>query len=322
MSGMKLFDLQNGKLSTVKSLEFQLEREIQELVEANVEQLFGLQLVKSEFYLGRKRFDSLCFDEETNSFVIIEYKRGSNKSIIDQGFTYLSLLLNNKAEVVLEYNENNSTPLKRKDVEWSQSKIIFISQQFNDFQRMSVNFKNIPFELYEVKRFERDIIGLSEIQSDSKVELTTPGLNTSKMKGDQGAIEEVTSQLSRYTEEYHLQDPKKSKQTPQWVKELYYRLKETIFELHSDIEMKIKKMTIGFKLGKTVCDIKIQDKGIYLAINLNKGELKDELKKCKDMSDKGHHGLGDYVFNLKSEDDLSYARYLLKQSLNKRINDQ
>ena len=79
MSGMKLFDLQNGKLRTVKSSEFQLEREIQELVEANVEQLFGLQLVKSEFYLGGKRFDSLCFDEETNSFVIIEYKRGSNK---------------------------------------------------------------------------------------------------------------------------------------------------------------------------------------------------------------------------------------------------
>ena len=56
--------------------QFKLEKDIQNIVEQNTEEIFNLQLVKSEFAIKNYRIDSLCFDQETNSFVIIEYKKG------------------------------------------------------------------------------------------------------------------------------------------------------------------------------------------------------------------------------------------------------
>jgi len=84
-SHMDLYKLTNNKLQSIDSDDFKLEEEIQRIVEANFRDLFGLQFVTSEFSVGDFRLDSLCFDEENNSFVVVEYKRGSNYSVIDQG---------------------------------------------------------------------------------------------------------------------------------------------------------------------------------------------------------------------------------------------
>jgi hypothetical protein len=153
---MKLYELKGKKLSHIRSTPFQLERDIQNVVEENVEELFGLELVKSELSVGGFRFDTLCFDGENNSFVIIEYKKGSSYSVIDQGYTYLSILLNNKSDFILEYNETKGKTLKRDGIDWSQSRIIFISPKFSEYQKNSINFKNVPFELWEIKHMKVD----------------------------------------------------------------------------------------------------------------------------------------------------------------------
>ena len=92
---MDLYKLKDSKLKSVETKDFRLEKDIQNIVESNTEDLFNLQLVKSEFTIQNYRIDSLCFDQESNSFVIIEYKKGSSYSVIDQGFSYLSTMLNN-----------------------------------------------------------------------------------------------------------------------------------------------------------------------------------------------------------------------------------
>lgn len=86
-----------------------------------------MEFVESEFTIENYRLDSLAFDKENKSFVIIEYKKGNSYSVIDQGYTYLSTVLNNKAEVVLEYNEKMQDTLKRNEIDWTQTKVIFIS---------------------------------------------------------------------------------------------------------------------------------------------------------------------------------------------------
>ena len=47
----------------------------------------------------------------------IEYKKGNSYSVIDQGYSYLSILLNNKADFILEYNETQSENLKKTDIQ-------------------------------------------------------------------------------------------------------------------------------------------------------------------------------------------------------------
>jgi hypothetical protein len=94
--------------------QFPLEREVQRLTEANLQELFDLIPVKSEFELHGFRMDTLAFDKESDAFVIIEYKKDRNFSVVDQGISYLNLMLNNKADFILEYNEAFSgQPLNR-----------------------------------------------------------------------------------------------------------------------------------------------------------------------------------------------------------------
>lgn len=151
---MALFNISNqDKLEQIKELPFKLEKEIQNLTEQNIRNIFGLDFVRSEFSLNNFRIDTLAFDKDASSFVIIEYKRDKNFSVIDQGYAYLSLMLNNKADFILEYNENCKDTLKRDDIDWSQSRVLFISPSFTTYQKEAINFKDLPIELWEVKRY-------------------------------------------------------------------------------------------------------------------------------------------------------------------------
>ena len=62
------------KLIPIKQVKFNNEKEMQNLTENNLEELFDLRFVASEFQVDNLRIDTLAFNEKTKSFVIIEYK--------------------------------------------------------------------------------------------------------------------------------------------------------------------------------------------------------------------------------------------------------
>lgn len=184
-----LFKILGNKLNRISENEFKLEKDLQNFVEKNLVELLNLEFVKSECVVENYRLDTLAFDKENKSFVIIEYKRGNSYSVIDQGYSYLATILNNKADIILEYNETLNKALKRDDVDWSQTKVIFISQSFNKFQKDSLNFKNLPIELYEIKKYENDIISFNKIRGKENSE----DINTiSKINTE---IQKVTSEI-------------------------------------------------------------------------------------------------------------------------------
>jgi predicted transport protein len=302
---MKLFDQKGDTLSHVRSNAFALEKEIQDLVEGNVNELFGLDLVRSEFPIQSFRFDSLCFDAESNAFVIIEYKKGTNYSVIDQGYTYLSVLLNNKADFILEFNERMERTLKRDEVDWSQSRVIFVSPKFTAYQRHSIGFRNVPFELWEITRFENGSVSFNQIETQSDVDIN------SVSSGKSDVVRSVSSEVVKVDEAYHLN---KSKNRPQHIIDLYHQIKERILAIGDDIEIKYNKQCISFRRYSPFADAVMYDKGIPLMINLRKGELNDPLDQCEDISEIGHWGNGDYRIYIQKPDQVEYAMSLVKQS--------
>ena len=165
---MDLYKIKNNKLEEINKESFNLEKDIQSLVENNLETLFNLEFISTEFSVGDFRIDTLSYDNENNNFVIIEYKKGSSYSVIDQGYSYMSVMLNNKSDFILEYIEKTGKSLKKSEVDFSQSRIIFISPSFNSYQKNSVNFKDVPFELWEIKKFSNNSISLNQHLSSSK----------------------------------------------------------------------------------------------------------------------------------------------------------
>jgi predicted transport protein len=306
---MKLFTVIGNKLNSVSGSDFKLEKDIQNIVENNLDGLFNLQLVKSELTIKNFRVDTLAFDPENRSFVIIEYKKGRNYSVIDQGYTYMSLLLNNKSDFILEYNESCGGKLKRDDVDWSQSKVIFISPSFTDYQKHSVNFKDVPFELWEIKQYENNLIGFVQHRTSSDESIAT----TSKGK-EENIVKAVSKEVRLNKEEDHINHKKVTEST----KQLYADLKERILNIGPDIEIIPRKMYIGYKRKSNFFSIYIGKNELWCWINMKKEELDDPKGICRDVSNIGHYGPGDYDLTIKIDSDLNYIMFLINQSYRKQ----
>src|SRR5690606_20216636 len=295
-------------LEHVKEKPFKLEKEIQSLTEQNLKTLLRLEFIRSEFSIGNFRIDTLAFDNENNSFVIIEFKRDKNFSVIDQGYAYLSLMLNNKADFILEYNENQENTLKRNDVDWSQSKVIFVSPVFTDYQREAINFKDLPIELWEIKRFENGTISFEQIQKTSAKE------SIKTISGNNETVEIVNKEIKVYTEQDHLQ-----KINSETTLELYRQIKERLLNLDDNVAIQAKKYWISFTINNNIfSDIVLQNNGLKIYINLKFGDLQDPNQIARNVSNIGHYGNGAYEIKINDlDDDIDYLLSLIKQSLRK-----
>lgn len=294
------------ELSHIKEIPFKFEKEIQQLTERNITTLLKLEFIRSEFSLNNFRIDTLAYNRESKSFVIVEYKRDKTFSVIDQGYAYLSLMLNNKADFILEFNETTNESLKRTDVDWTQSKVIFVSPTFTSYQREAINFKDLPIELWEVKKFENNSISFEQIKQASAKE----SIKTISKTND--TVEAVSKEIKVFTEQDHLQ------KVDFETREMYEQVKERLLAMDDNVTVQPKKQVIGFNVENNIfCDIVLQGKGLKIYLNLKSGDLNDPKGVTRDVSNVGHWGNGSYELKISDLEDIDYILSLLKDSLRK-----
>lgn len=179
---------------------------------------------------------SLAFDRDSRGFVIIEYKKDRNISVVDQGMAYLNLMLNNKADFILEYNDRfaGSVTLKRTDVDWSQSRVLFVAPEFTKYQQYAIGFKDFGIQLWEIHKYKNGIVTFNEIKSPVKKESITTVVRSNVI------TRKVSEEIKVYTEEDHL------KSLDGKVKGIYWELKSAILNLGKDIEVRPRKQYIVF----------------------------------------------------------------------------
>jgi hypothetical protein len=310
---MKLFKQHQRELVEFSQTPFELEKDIQSLIEGNVSSLFNLKMVCSEFTIGSFRLDTLCFDEDNSAFVIIEYKKGNSYSVIDQGYSYLSTMLQNKADFILEYNEKTDKTLKKDQVDWSQSRVIFVSPSFNSYQKNSVNFKDMPFELWEIKRFNNDIISLAQHLPTSKEKIEN-------ITASGSVISAVNAEIEVTDEAEHI-----AKTSAECV-EVWEGLKEYFGNL-ADTSFSSKKNYIRVNKGSTaICYVYFRKSS--LMISIVRGTFYTDGTKSKNYIDiddpkgvgatkeytwrngnKGH----EYQFSVTRPKDIEYGTQLIRQ---------
>jgi len=319
---MKLYNIIKDKLNLVETKQFPLERDIQNLIEKNTLELFNVEFVESELTVGKYRIDTLCYDEENNSFVIVEYKKGDSYSVIDQGYTYLQLLLNNKSDFLLTLSKHFNRFLDVKDIDWSQSKIVFISQSFNKFQKDSVNFKNLPFELWEIKRYSNSTLVLNQHKptSDEKIDSLNVGKNDS-------LINSVNKEVKVVEIEEHLSKSKKE------IIQVWNELSSRFSELEG-VELVSKKHYVSLSLeNKTVGYFNFQKNGIRL--DFSRGNVNPDGTRSKNYFDiddpkgiskesswewkSGTKGTV-YKISILKDTDIDYIMFLIKQKYKNIIN--
>jgi predicted transport protein len=293
-----LFKIHNKTLAPVRQKNISREKILQQLIEHNLEKIFSLTLVKSEFSIKGRKIDTLAYDSRAKAFCIIECKKEKSLTVFDQGITYLNLMLENRGELVNEYNELCSAGLKRRNVNWQGSRVIFAAPVFTPNQVQAADFwETVTFgrgpriELWEFLLFENGEMLVNPLRHSPAAEA-----------GDDG--------LPLLTEEAHLVNK------PAETIRLYNELKKTILTLDRKITIKPKKLEIGFVLnGKKFTDVSIHHGYIKLWLNLKRGRLKDTMKIARDVSGHRHWGSGDYELRLRDTKNLKYVKGLIKQTL-------
>lgn len=297
-----LFSINNNELSVIKEINFISEKELQNLCEKNSNLLLGIDFVATEFVVSNLRLDSVAYDEQVNAFVVIEYKNTKNSSVIDQGYSYLSTMLNHKADFVLEYNRQSGKRLGLTDIDWSQSRVVFISPSFTKYQINSINFKDLPIELWKIKKYSNNTItfeNIKPVSTTAEIKDVAPVLENTVE-----AVKEATKVYSEDELIYVANDD---------IHEIYTTLREYITGLDDSIVVKATKLYVAFSYNRRIlfC-IKIQKGSLVLWINSNFTSINDPKGIIKDVSNIGHHGVGNCEIKIKDSADIGYIQDIIR----------
>jgi len=308
-----MFKKQNSKLLQIKEITFRRESELQTLTEENINIIFGLQFVATEYKIQNLFIDTLAFDPENKTFVIVEYKRNQSFSVVDQGFSYLALMLNNKAEFVLAYNEKLKKSMRREEVDWSQARVIFIARSFTAHQQNAVNFKNMPFELWEVVQFENNLVQYRRIETSRSTE------SLQQIKNITDDTQKVAKEVKTYSEEDLVGETGESY-------DLYISLKEQILQTYPDLVVNPKKFYIGYQITdnwRNIFNINKIRSGLLLHFTRSKPKnFDDPRKKLKRMEKaRKYYGQDITMLEIKNASDIRYAIFIIEQAYNRFIKE-
>jgi len=187
----------------------------------------------------------------------------------------LNLMLNNKSDFILEYNErlppSISNPLKRGEIDWSQSRIIFVAPEFTRYQQYAIGFRDFPIELWQIHKYKDGLILLEEITPIERKE------SISTVAKEKYMTAKVTQEIKIYTEEEHLDMVDKN------IKDLYLELKSVILAIGNDIQLRCKKHYVSFRRKHNFMAIRFRKSKLRLGFNIDIDHLNDPLKKARNV---------------------------------------
>lgn len=299
-----LYSCKGNEVKEIKAENFKLEKDLQNFFEAHMQDLLGYQFIATEFVIDKYRFDSVAFDNDTKSFIIIEYKRGQNDSVVDQGFAYLKTLLARKADFILAYNEKLHVFKSSKDFDWSQTRIAFVSPYFTKFQKDAAIFGGSRFELYEVTRFENNLFSIDRVELESNVPKSFQFGNKSKVMP---IVKSVEKEIPNYNLNYHFEKSNSN----DFVKEIYDELKNRITEKYPGIEENITKTYISYKLGGkfNLVNLFFHKSMIEVVLNARQGTIIDPYKLTYDIT--GRKWPAQYALKVTEKTDLDEVMHLI-----------
>lgn len=125
---MPVFQTNDGKLNKLSSRAFSKEKELQSLVEENLDELLGMHFLATEYTTTfGGRIDTLAVDY-TGAPVIIEYKRNRNDNVINQGLSYLRWLQAQKVEFfeMLLIKVLGASVAEKIQIDWKNPRVVCI----------------------------------------------------------------------------------------------------------------------------------------------------------------------------------------------------
>ncbi len=296
MAEIKLFSLNEG-VKECTSSEVILEKELQTLIEQNMEIFFGVRFLKSEYAVTNGRMDSIGIDEN-NSPVIFEYKRSQNENVINQGLFYLDWLLDHKADFKLLVIDKLGMEAA-DNIDWSVPCVICVAHDFTKYDMHAVNQMQRNIKLVSYRRYDNGMLLLEHLNTP----IVKPIMEN---VGDENGTKNSTQKT-------HME---KLAAISENMKNLYHSICDFIESLGDDIVSNQLKLYLAYKKVQNMVCIEIYNKQIILFLKLNPETVELENGFTRDMRSIGHYGTGDLQITIKNAADFERAKPLLERAYN------
>ncbi len=306
---MPLFDIAGNSLLPVEQKNFDLEKELQKLIEDNLQAVFNCRFVASEFSTGAQhagRIDTLTLSEEDNP-VIIEYKKVESSELINQSLFYLHWIQDHKGDFEIAVQKALGSGIH---VDWSDIRVICIAPNYKKYDLHAVQVMGANIELWRYRLFTNSSLYLEEVFHNA--ENVTAGI---QMNGKNPVMVESGKKAAQvrktavYTFEEHLE------RKPEIIQELMYSIREYVTGLDSSIEEVPKKFYVAYKASQNIVCVEPKIKTVKLWMKLR--DIANPPVTYRDVSNIGHSGTGDAEFTISTEEQLEEVKQYIELAYNK-----
>ena len=299
MADIKLFNI-NGQVEELQSKQVTLEKELQQILEENMNTFFGVTFLKSEYRITNGRMDSIGIDEN-NCPVIFEYKRSVNENVINQGLFYLDWLLDHKADFKLLVMEVLGQE-KAEAIDWSMPCVICVANDFTKFDEHAVNQMQRNIKLVKYKKFGNNLISLEYLNAPQVPPIVFDD-----------APQKITTKKSNWKDKNFKQYFAEAGEKNQ---NLFYSVRDYVMSLGDDISENQLKLYVAFKKVRNIVCVEVNQSNVCLYLKLNPDTVELVQGFTEDVRNKGHWGTGDLRVSLKSVEDFEKAKLLIDRAYN------
>ncbi|MEU5362341.1 DUF5655 domain-containing protein [Streptomyces sp. NPDC005925] len=289
MSSLKLFHTTNSGVTEVMPRLAEAEADVQDLIEAHMETMLGVRFLASEYAIDcvdGGRIDSLGLDEN-NAPVIVEYKRGTDAGVINQGLYYMAWLMAHKNAFRSLVRDRLGAPAASQ-ILWSAPRLICVAGDFTRYDAHAVREHRRSIDLVRYRYFGSDLIGLETVASvtghTSTRRLRRRAAGTSPARNRGGALPELAEAVD-----------------------------EALLGLGDGVTRVQRKQYAAYQRLRNfacVCPPQQTKLLVYLKADPKSVDLVPGF--TRDVTEVGHHGTGDLELQLRTERDLDRAQDLFR----------
>ncbi|MEU8955003.1 DUF5655 domain-containing protein [Streptomyces sp. NPDC048518] len=291
MSGLKLFHTTNSGVTEVMPRLAAVEADVQDLVEAHMEKMLGVRFLASEFVIDcvdGGRIDSLGLDEN-GAPVVVEYKRGTDAGVINQGLYYMAWLTNHM-DAFRNLVRDRLGVTAASQILWSAPRLICVAGDFTRYDAHAVREHRRSIDLVRYRYFGSDHFGLETVAS---------------VTGHSAPAKRVRRRAAGV--------PARSQDGA--MAELAQAVDEVLVGLGDGVTRVQRKQYRAYRRLRnfaSVCPPQQTKILVYLKVDPNEVDLVPGF--TRDVTGLGHHGTGDLELQLRTERDLERAGDLLRLS--------
>lgn len=307
---MAIFEIDKGKAKRVRLSEFKLEKDLQKIIEENIETVFNCRLIATEFSTGNihsGRIDSLAISEDLNP-VIIEYKKVASSDLINQSLYYLHWIRDHKGDFQIAVNKKLGKDI---EVDWSDIRVICLAPEYKKYDLHAVQVMGANIELWQYKLYENGILSIDEVYKRINIGSHQESENfngKNPVMVEAGKKAALTRKTATYTLEEHFENLDDN------ILELFNSIRDFIISLDSFIEETPKKNYVAYKTSQNFVCMQTYKKKITLYLKLNADEMGTIPKQGRDVKNIGHFGTGDFELTIKDLKDFEETKHFINEA--------